>query len=218
MRIGFLGGTGIEAKGLALRFAAAGAAVILGSRSQPRAASAAEACNAVLGRPQVCGKSNEEMLAESEAVFLTVPFAQALAALENCAPFFTPNHILIDVTVPMAFHAGRVDYLEQGGLSSAEIIANHMPKGVPVVAAFKTVPAAVLADLETPLQCDVFICSDVEEATRRVMDLVSVIPTLRPINCGSLKTARTLERMTVLAVDLNRRYKKKGVRFRIQGL
>jgi hypothetical protein len=29
--------------------------------------------------------------------------------------------------------------------------------------------------------------------------------------------ARTLERMTVLDVNLNRRYKKKGARFRIEG-
>ena len=35
---------------------------------------------------------------------------------------------------------------------------------------------------------------------------------------GPLKTARTLERMTVLAIHLNRHYKKKGARYRIEGL
>ena len=36
MPIGFLGGTGIEGKGLALRFARAGVSVIIGSRSAER--------------------------------------------------------------------------------------------------------------------------------------------------------------------------------------
>ncbi len=218
MNIGFLGGTGIEAKGLALRFAASGAVVTLGSRSQERASAAADACNSVLGHPHICGKSNREMLAASEMVFLTVPFRQGPDAVESCAPYFTSNHILIDVTVPMVFHEGHVEYLEQQGLSSAEVIASHIPQNVALAAAFKTIPAAVLMDLKTALNCDVFICSDVEEAARKVMDLAATIPSLRPINGGPLKSARILERMTVFAVELNRRYKKKGARFRIEGI
>ena len=218
MNVGFLGGTGNEARGLALRFAAAGAAVILGSRSQERAAAAADACNSILGHPHICGRSNQEMLAASEVIFLTVPFGQALDAVASSAAFFSSNHILIDVTVPMVFHKGHVEYLEQSGLSSAEVIASHVPHGVPLVAAFKTIPAAVLADLQTSLNCDVLICSDNDEATHKVMNLASSIPSLRPINGGPLKTARTLERMTVLAVELNRRYKRKGARFRIEGI
>jgi predicted dinucleotide-binding enzyme len=45
-----------------------------------------------------------------------------------------------------------------------------------------------------------------------------LIPSLRALDAGPLRTARTLERMAVLAVDLNRRYRKKGARFRIQGV
>lgn len=218
MDVGFLGGTGLEAKGLALRLAAAGTAVILGSRAVERAEAAAASCNAILGKPQVRGRSNQEMLTACKMIFLTVPFGQATDAVASCVSCFTTDHILIDVTVPMAFYEGHVEYLEQNGLSNAEVIATRVPHGVPVVAAFKTIPAAVLASLETKLNCDVFVCSDVEEATRKVMDLASAIPTLRPINAGPLKTARTLERMTLLAVELNRRYKRKGARFRIEGI
>ena len=158
------------------------------------------------------------MLAASEMIFLTVPFGQALEAVESCTPFLTSNHIVIDVTVPMVFHKGHAEYLEQAGLSGAEVIASQMPQNVALVAAFKTIPAAVLMDMETELNCDVLVCSNVEEASRKVMDLAATIPSLRPINGGPLKTARTLERMTVLAVELNRRYKQKGARFRIEGL
>jgi len=47
MIIGLLGGTGIEGKALALRFAAAGCSVLIGSRAAERAALAAEQCGAV---------------------------------------------------------------------------------------------------------------------------------------------------------------------------
>ena len=50
------------------------------------------------------------------------------------------------------------------------------------------------------------------------MQAAALIPTLRPIDAGPLQTARTLERMTVLAVNLNLRYKKRNARFRVEGL
>jgi predicted dinucleotide-binding enzyme len=50
------------------------------------------------------------------------------------------------------------------------------------------------------------------------MAVAELIPTLRPLDAGPLRNARILERMTVLAIHLNRRYKKKHARFRIEGL
>ena len=52
--IGFLGGTGLEGRGLALRFALAGEQVVIGSR---QAARAQEAARAVLERGPVEGVS-----------------------------------------------------------------------------------------------------------------------------------------------------------------
>ena len=66
MRIGFLGGTGIEGKGLALRFARAGVSVIIGSRSTERARAAAAQYNQEAGTTLISGKTNAEMLASSE--------------------------------------------------------------------------------------------------------------------------------------------------------
>jgi NADPH-dependent F420 reductase len=216
--IGFLGGTGVEAQGLALRFAAAGASVFLGSRSPQRAVIVAETCNAILGKPLLCGLGNREMLDTSKIVFLTVPFEQAVDAVEGCRSLLGSHHILVDVTVPMVFRAGHAVYIEQEGRSNSEIIADHLPDGVPLVAAFKTIPALILADLQQNLNCSLFVCSDTGEAKQTIIEAASLIPSLHPLDGGPLHMARTLERMTVLAAELNRRYKKKGARYRIEGI
>jgi len=218
VRIGFLGGTGIEAAGLALRFAAAGARVVLGSRSRERAAAAAAAGNAILGRPMLDGLANPEMLEDSEIVFLTVPSAKAVEAVEQCRSLLGRRHILVDVTVPLIFSAGGAEYCGPDTGSNAESIARHLPEGVPLVAAFKTIPASILADLHTALNCDVFVCGDVAAAKQSVMAAAALIPSLRPLDCGPLRMARALERMTVLAAELNRLHRRKGARFRVEGI
>ena len=216
--IGFLGGTGAEARGLALRFAAAGFRIVLGSRERERAEKAAEACNQLLADPCVRGSENAAMLKAAALVFLTTPYHQAVNAVEACRYAFRADQILVDVTVPMAFAAGRPCYVEQEEGSMAEHIARHLPGSLPLVAAFKTIPAAVLGNLALPLDCDVFLCGDVPQAKIDVMAAVSRIPAVRPLDAGSLSMARTLERMAVLAATLNAHYRKRGARFRVVGL
>ncbi len=218
MRIGFLGGTGKEAAGLALRFGSAGVQVILGSRSRERAAQSAETCNGVLGRPLITGLENAEMLDRTELIFLTVPFAHAVDAVDMHRASLRSNHVLVDVTVPMIVRAGRAELQDCEEGSNSESIAHRLPAGIPLVAAFKTVPAAILANLDTSLDCDVFVCGDVQDAKQSVMAAASVIPSLRPLDAGPLSAARTLESMAVLAVQLNLKYRKHGARFRIAGI
>ncbi len=218
MRLGFLGGTGVEGRGLALRFAAAGAMVTLGSRSIDRAARAAAECDLVLGKEVTGAAVNEEMLAHSEIVFLAVPFDKALGAIESYATYFHPGQVLVDVTVPMVFSGGRVEYLEQEGRSNAEILAAGLPTGVELVGAFKTIPARLLAATARPLECDVFVCGDSKYAKEKTMEAANLIPSVRALDAGPLSGARILERMTVLAVRLNRRYKSHDARFRVIGI
>jgi len=203
---------------LALRWALAGASVSLGSRSPERAAASAESCNKILGASLIRGVSNQEMLTVSEIIFLTVPYGQAVDAIESCRWLLTRNHIIVDVTVPMVFRERRAEYVEQSGASNAEVIAGRIPEGIPLIAAFKTIPAAILRDLQKALDCDVLVCGDCQEAKQKLIHAASAIPSLRPLDGGPLRNARALERMTVLAADLNFRYKKKGARFRIVGI
>ncbi len=217
LRIGLLGGTGIEGRGLGLRFAHAGAEVILGSRSEERAAAAAAELNQQLGRESIRPAENRAMLAQADLVFLTVPFAQAADALETYRTDFRPGSTLIDATVPVKSKTtpGPGDLPEGSG---SQHLARRLPEGVHLVGAFKTIPAHMLADLEVPLDCDVFVCGDSEPDRLRVMEAIKLIPGLRPVDVGGLDAAATLERMTALAIRINRRYKLKGARFRVVGL
>ncbi len=217
LRIGLLGGTGIEGRGLALRFAHAGADVILGSRSEERAAAVAAELNQQLGRARIQPAENRAMLAQAELVFLTVPFAQAADALDTYRSDFRAGSTLIDATVPVKSKTtlGPGDLPEGSG---SQHLAKRMPEGVHLVGAFKTIPAHVLAELEVPLDCDVFVCGDSEPDRMRVMEAIRLIPGLRPVDAGGLDAAATLERMTALAIRINRRYKVKDARFRVVGL
>jgi NADPH-dependent F420 reductase len=216
-KLGFLGGTGIEGKGLALRFALAGAPVIIGSRSAERAQQKAAEYNALLGRGLITGAENREMLSRAEMVFLTTPFAQATDALLTYRDAFRPDQVLVDVTVPVKTKSspGPGDLAEGSG---SQHLAAHLPDGFPLVGAFKTVPSHVLAELQEPLECDILVCGDSEEAKARVMEVIRLIPTLRPVDAGRLSVAGTLEQMTALAIGINRRYKIKTARFRVVGL
>ena len=94
-KIGFLGGTGIEGKGLAMRFAMAGVPVTIGSRSRERAQEKAAGYNAEMGKDLIRGDENPAMLAEAEIVFLTTPFGQAVNAIETYRNLFRPESILV---------------------------------------------------------------------------------------------------------------------------
>jgi len=218
VNIGILGGTGPEGKGLALRFAAAGIQVVLGSRVAVRAEEKAAEYNSILGKQVIRGTANSEMLHLCEMVFLAVPFRQAIEAIEAIRGDLSSGTVLVDVTVPAVFSPGRVEYLAQEGDSGAETLARHIPAGIELVGAFKTIPAHVLAELKVKLDCDVFVCGDSRQAKELVMQAVRTIPTLRPLDAGPLRNARTLERMTILEIQLNLRYKSKGARFRVVGI
>jgi NADPH-dependent F420 reductase len=216
-RIGLLGGTGIEGKGLALRFAQAGVPVTIGSRSLERAQRISQELNSQVGDERITGAENREMLAWAEMVFLTTPFGQAADAINAYREALRPESVLADVTVPVKTKntPGPGDLPEGSG---CEFLAKQLPEGVPLVGVFKTIPSHVLADLQVPLECDVFVCGDSEEAKARVMEAVRLIPTVRPVDVGRLKVAGTLERMTALAIGINRKYKIKTARFRVVGL
>ena len=218
LKIGLIGGTGEEGRGLALRWARAGAQVIIGSRTIEKAKAAADEINQILEANLVGYALNKAAVSGSEFVLLTVPFQHAASTLEAVAEDFRADAILIDITVPVSFEQGRVRYVELEEGSASEHLRKRLPERVPLVAAFKTEPAHLLAEIAEPLDCDVFVASDSKEAKARVIEAVGSIEGLRPVDAGTLYSARTLERMTVLAIGINRRYKIKTARYRIIGL
>jgi 8-hydroxy-5-deazaflavin:NADPH oxidoreductase len=89
--------------------------------------------------------------------------------------------------------------------SAAEELQNHLPHSK-VIKAFNTVFAN---DFAQPViderQVDVFLAGEDEEALDIVSEMVAEAG-FNPVIAGGLSTSRTLENMTALLIQLNRRY------------
>jgi NADPH-dependent F420 reductase len=182
-----VGGSGALGYGLALRLGLAGTPVVIGSRDADRAREAASRAFAQLPDASFSGAQNADAVAGCELVILSVPFRSQSETLTNLKNVLTADQILIDATVPLAAavsgKATRLLGVWQG--SAAEQAQEMVPDGVRVVSAFHTVSAALLADLEHPLDEDVLVCGDRRADKDRVMELVGRIQGLRPVSRGS---------------------------------
>ena len=207
--IAVLGGTGPAGTGLALRWARAGEAIILGSRDAQRAQEAADKIKEKAGsQARVSGMENSAACAVADLLVLTVPFEGQATLLKQLKPAIRPGSILIDATVALAAGVGgrasRTLGVWQG--SSAQQAAELVPKGVSVVAAFHNLSAELLNGDEA-LDCDVIVCSDDPQAAQLTRALVAKIPGVRAIDGGKLENARVLEQITALLIGLNIRHK-----------
>ena len=217
-QVAVVGGTGSEGRGLALRLASAGASITIGSRDPSRAAELAQKLNAEHPSLSLKGTSNEDAVAKADIIILAVPFQFAGSTIDGCRDAFQPDSLLIDVTVPVVFEGGKPRFVEPPEGSAAEHLKLRLPERVALACAFKTLPARLLEHLDVPLDCDDFICGDSPASRERAARLVGSIPGLRPIDAGSLESARVLERMTLLAITLNKRYKRHDARFQVLGI
>jgi NADPH-dependent F420 reductase len=218
MHIGIIGGTGAEGRGLATRLAAADVRTRLGSRELDRAREAVARIAADKPGLPIDAATNDEVAEESDAIFLAVPFARAAEVVDSYRSAFRPGVLVIDLTVPVSFINGRPVFENLPEGSAAEHLRGRLPPEVRLAATLKTIPAAVLSRAETPLDCDEFVCGDSLEARTTVIEILSRIPGLRLIDVGGLEAAGTLERMTLLAIAINKKYKVRTARFRVVGV
>src|SRR5258708_11494773 len=132
--IAIVGGTGPEGSGLALRWARAGEAVIIGSRDPQRASESANRIREKTGG-SISGTENKIACESAEIIVLTVPFDAQAGLLKHIKPALRPGQILVDATVPLAASVGgrptRTIGVWQG--SAAEQAAELAPAGVTVV-------------------------------------------------------------------------------------
>lgn len=215
MQIGIIGGTGAEGRGLAARLAAASVPALLGSRDRTRAE---EAIDRINGAAWIQAATNDAIVDTCDVVFLTVPFASVGEFLAEHGPRFRDGAVVIDVTVPLKFVDGAPVFEEIAEGSATELVRSRLPDTVRVAGSLKTIPASVLLKVDMPLDCDEFVCGDSPAATSAAKDVIGRIPGLRPIDAGGLDAARALERMTLLAVGINKRYKVRTARFRVIGV
>jgi hypothetical protein len=219
-KIGILGGTGPEGSGLALRWAIAGEQIVIGSRDAKRAAESAKLIRLRAGSTaRVEGAENSATVAQCDVLVLTVPFAGQAALLKQLKPLWKPGQVVIDTTVPLAASVGgapsRMIGVWQG--SAAQQTRELVPSTVGVAAAFHNLSAELLAE-DGPVDCDILVCSDDENAKTIATELAAKIPGARPVNGGKLENARIAESLTALLIGLNVRYKVHTAGLRFTGL
>ena len=179
MTIGIVGGSGDFGQGLAARLRVLGEEFVIGSRT-----------------PRDDYLSNDEAARQSEIVFLCVP----------------PDGVEEMVTSLAEALAGRIVVSVAAGLrlregpSLAEVTAQSAPEAR-VFAGFHTVSAKLLNDPEVPLDEDVLLCGEDDEAKQRVGAIAERIVTGNAVDCGGLRAARRLESLTGLLIAVNKRYK-----------
>jgi NADPH-dependent F420 reductase len=206
--IAILGGTGKEGQGLALRFASRGRPVILGSREREKGARVAEELNAKLGSRLVSGAENLDAAHKGSVVVSTLPYSGHTETVKELAPALT-GKLLLTATI-------RWPPALDGAPSAAEDLAKVVDRSTRVAAAFQTVSAHSLRNLEGEPE-DVLVFADSADTRLEAIELVNETG-LRGIDAGPLEKARIAEALTGLLLGVNKRYGVKSTGIRITGL
>ena len=195
MRVAVVGGTGAFGKALAIRLKEAGYEVVVGSRDTERAA-------AVAGELGVEGLTNEEAARSADLVVLATNADATLATAEQL------RDALGDT--PVLCVASELRFTQQGvfpctdGLSLAERVQAAVE--APVVAGLHSLAARSLGGEEAPEE-DALVCGDDDTAKGLVLELAGRLTRGRAVDAGPLASARALEGLTAVLVNVNKRYK-----------
>jgi len=179
MRVAILGGTGSFGRALAARLVAAGEdEIVIGSRDQGRAeAAAVELAVLAVKADGALDTAREIADALGDTPLLCVA-SELTFTKSGCIPDRAPRSL-----------AERVQ----------EIVA------APVVAGLHSIAASNLGD-DAPEE-DAFVCGDDDPAKELALELARRVVAGRALDTGPLAGARTLEGLTAVIVNLNRRYR-----------
>jgi len=206
MKIGILGGTGPQGRGLARRFAAAGHDVLIGSRTAERGQLMAAEDAQADDTSRITGGSNFDVAAAAELVIVAVPYAGHAGLLSALATELV-GKIVVDCVNPLGFdHHGPFPLRVAAG-SAAEEAQQLLPDST-VIAAFHHVSAVLLDDPTVDhFADDVLVLGEDREAVAMVCELAAAIPGARGIYAGRLRNAGQVEAFTANLIAINRRYK-----------
>ncbi len=201
LRIGVLGGTGDQGRGLARRLAMGGLSVSIGSRDAQRASDIA----GELGFG-IRGVDNATCAAESDVVIVAVPWDGHAATLTDLREALA-GRIVVDCVNPLGFDKQGAFALAVEEGSAAQQAAALLPDST-VTAAFNNVSAELLLDPDVDaIETDVLVLGDNRAATDTVQAVVEVISGMRGIFAGRLRNAHQVEALTANLISVNRRYK-----------
>lgn len=206
MKLAFVGGTGPEGLGLAMRFARAGHQVAIGSRSAERGEEAAAKVRETVPGAVATGSDNVTVVRDADVIFLTFPYSGQAATLEALAPALA-GKIVCNVVAPLEFRQGvGAVALDVPGGSALQAAIAQLPESR-VVSAFQNLSAEELQHLDHPIEADVLVCGRDAEAKQIVIGLANQITGVRGIDAGGPSQSRYVEMLTALLINLNRKHK-----------
>ena len=203
--IGFIGGTGPEGRGLALRFALSGEEVLIGSRDAARARAAADSVREIAPDISIDGGLNADVAARSDMVVIAVPYSAQKPTLESLTEELR-GKLIVNVVAPLAFSKGVASAVRVEA-GSAALEAREIVPDATHTAAFHNVSAQELLIPDRSLDTDIVVFGDDADAKRKVMDLAETIKGARGVDGGGLENARYCEDLTALLLNINRIYK-----------
>jgi 8-hydroxy-5-deazaflavin:NADPH oxidoreductase len=195
VRVAVLGGTGSFGKALARRLAEAGYDVVVGSRDADRAAEAAQE----LG---VEGATNADACRNVELVVLATKAEAALETARELRGAIGETPVL-SVAAELTFGPNGV--APTADARSLAVRLQDVLDG-PVIAGLHSLAARNLGGDEPPEE-DALLCGDDADAKALVVELAERITSGHAIDCGPLASARALEGLTAVIVNVNKRYK-----------
>lgn len=195
MRVAVVGGTGPFGRAVAARLHAAGLDVIVGSRDAERAAATALELDCV-------GEANGDACADADFIVLAVNAEGALDTARELREAIGATPVLCVASELRFSKQGVFPSLE--ALSLAERIQAEL--GGPVVAGLHSLAASSLAAGSPPDE-EAFVCGDDADAKALALDLAQRLTAGRALDAGPLASARALEGLTAVIVNLNKRYK-----------
>jgi 8-hydroxy-5-deazaflavin:NADPH oxidoreductase len=205
VRIAVLGGTGDEGLGLAMRFAAAGHEIIIGSRARERADAAADQIRAAVPSASASGADNSAAAAEADIVFVSVPYSAQRPTLESLRSALAGKTV-VTVVVPLQFGKGGPQSVTVPEGSAALEAQAILPESQ-VLSAFHNLSAHELQRVEQRVDSDVIVCGADPALRASVVALAESIPGVRGVQGGPLSYSRYVEDLTAMLLALNRRYK-----------
>jgi 8-hydroxy-5-deazaflavin:NADPH oxidoreductase len=195
MKIAVVGGTGDFGLALAHRLAEAGEDVVIGSRDAERAQAKADEAGAA------AGAANADAVRGVDLVVLAVKADVALPTASGLVDAIGETPVL-SVASELRFTKTGVHPTEDER-SVAERTQELLR--APVVAGLHSLAAASLAHGKA--DGDALVCGDDEHAKELALALAAQVVNGRALDAGPLASARALEGMTAVIVNLNRRYK-----------
>ncbi len=194
MKVAVVGGTGDFGLALAQQLVAARRDVVVGSRDPERAAAKAAEIGA-------SGAVNEEAVRGVDIVVLAVKAEAALATAESLVEAIGDTPVL-SVASALRFTKTGV-FPGDEPRSLAERTQDVLR--APVVAGLHSLAAASL--VHGKAEGDALVCGDDAAAKELALELAAVVVTGRALDAGPLASARALEGMTAVIVNLNKRYR-----------